>query len=112
MRARINVVWSKWKDFTGIIYDNLMPRKLKVKIYEVVIRAVMLYGAEEWTVRWKEERMLKITETKMLCHIVGVTLWDRKRSGDIRRELRVDSITNKTQLARLRWYGHLQRLSE
>ena len=73
-----------------------------------MIRPEMLYGAEVRTVRQKEERMLKTTEMKMLQCIMGVSLRDRKRSGNITRELRVESITNRVQLARLCWYGHLQ----
>ena len=78
VRARINPAWSKWKNFIRIIYDRRMPRKLKVKIYETLIRGVMLYGAEVWTVRRKEERMLEKTEMKMLRRVMGLTLRDRK----------------------------------
>lgn len=43
-----------------------MPRKLKIKIYETVIRPVMLYRAETWALRKREEEMIKKTEIKML----------------------------------------------
>ena len=41
-----------------------------------------------------------------------MTLRDRMRSEDIRRELRVESITTKIRTARLRWYGHVRRMEE
>ena len=112
VRARVNAAWLKWKEFTGVIHDKRMPRKLKVKTYETVIRPALLYGAELRTLRKKEERMLATTEIKMLCRIMGVTLLDRRRNEDIRRELKVDEILLKIQQARLRWYGHLLRMSE
>ena len=56
-----------------------------------VIRPVLLYGAECWTVR-KEEKFLEKTEIRMLRRIKGVTLRDKVNSVDIRKELGVNSI--------------------
>ena len=63
-----------------------MPRKFKIKLYMTVIRPVLLYGAECWTVRKKEEQILEKTEMRMLRRIKGVTLRDRVKSVDIRKE--------------------------
>ena len=64
-----------------------MPRKLKIKLYMTVIRLVFLYGAECWTVRKKEEQILEKTGLRMLRRIKGVTLRDKVKSVDIRKEL-------------------------
>ena len=56
--------------------------------------------------------MIAMTEMKMLCRIMGVTLLDRRRNEDICRELKVDEILLKIQQARLCWYGHLLHMSE
>ena len=88
-----------------------MPRKLKIKLYLTVIRPVLLYGAECWTVR-KEEKILEKTEMRILRKIKGVTLRDRINSVDIRKELGVSSIQEKVREIRIRWYGHMQRMEE
>ena len=77
-----------------------------------VIRPVLLYGAECWTVRKKEEQILEKTEMRMLRRIKGVTLRDRVKSVDIRKELGVSSIQEKVREMRLCWYGHMQRMEE
>ena len=77
-----------------------------------VIRPVLLYGAECWTVRKKEEQILGKTEMMMLRRIKGVALRDRVKSVDIRKELGVSSIQEKVREMRLRWYGHMQRMEE
>ena len=88
-----------------------MPRKLKIKLYMTVIRPVFLYGAECWTAR-KEEQTLEKTEMRKLRIIRGVTLRDKVKSVDIRKELRVNSIQEKVREMRLRWYGYMQRMEE
>ena len=46
----------------------------------------------------------------MLRRIKGVTLRDKVKSVDIRKELGVNSIQEKVREMRLRWYGHMQRM--
>ena len=87
-----------------------MPRKLKIKLYMTVIRPVLLYGAECWTVRKKADQIIEKTEMRMLRRIKGVALRDKVKSVDIRKELGVNSIQKKVREIRLRWSGHLQRM--
>ena len=108
VRARVSAAWGKWRDLSRVISDKKMPRKLKIKLYMTVIRAVLMYGAECWTVRRRNRK----TEMRMLRRIKGVTLRDRIKSVDIRKELGVSSIQEKVGEMRLRWYGHMQRMKE
>ena len=49
---------------------------------------------------------------RMLRRIKGVTLRDKVKSVDIRKELGVNSIQEKVREMRLRWSGHMQRMEE
>ena len=44
--------------------------------------------------------------------IKGVTLRDKVKNADIRKELGVTSIQEKVREIRLHWYGHMQRIEE
>ena len=70
------------------------------------------YGAECWTVRKQEEQILEKTEVRMLRRIKRVTLRDKVKSVDIRKELGVTSTQEKVREMRLCWYGHMQRMEE
>ena len=62
-----------------------MPKKakeIKGQALHDVIRPVLLYGAECWTVGKKEEQILENTEMRMLRRIKGVTLRDTVKSVD------------------------------
>ena len=89
-----------------------MPVAVKGKVYRTMVRPVLIYGSEIWTLKRCEEERLERTEMRMLRWILGLTLRDKKRNVDIRRILGVACITDKVQEARLRWFGHVQRPEE
>ena len=107
IRARFSAAWGKWRDLSGVICDKKMSRKLKIKLYMTVIRPVLLYGVECWTIRKKEEQILEKTEMRMLRKIKGVTLRDK-----VKRRIGVNSIKEKVKEMRLRWYGYMHSMEE
>ena len=68
-----------------VILDRKMPLKLRMKIYKSVLRPVLLYGAETWSLRKKEEDILERTEMRMVRWIAGISLLERRESEDIRK---------------------------
>ena len=112
VRARVSATWGKWRDLSGVISDKKMPRKFNIKLYVTVVRPVLLYGAECWTFKKKEEQILKNIEIKMLRRIKGVILKDKVKSVDTRKQPGINSIQGKVREMRLRWYGHMQRMEE
>ena len=63
---RVKIVWSKWRETTGVMRDRNIPTKLKDKLYKTAIKPAMVYGEGCWAVRKKEERKLHTTEMRML----------------------------------------------
>ena len=63
---RVKIAWSKWRETTGVMCDRNIPTKLKDKVYKTAIKPAVVYGAECWAVRKKEERKLHTTEMRML----------------------------------------------
>ena len=112
VKARVTAALAKWRELSGVINDRKLPRRLKVKMYLTVIRSVLLYEAETWTVGKKEERILESTKMRMLRRIKGVTLRDRLTSVNISRELGVNDIIEKAREIRLWWYGHLTKMDD
>ena len=84
VKHRITAAWQKWKDLSGVVCDRKMPVWIKGKVYKTMIRPVMIYGAEAWALRKKEEELLERTEMRMLRWIMGISLKDHQRNEDIR----------------------------
>ena len=68
---------------------------------------MFVYYNSCWTTGVKEENILEKTEMRMLRRIKGVTVKDKMKSEDIRKELGLGSIKSKARESRLRWFGHV-----
>ena len=88
--------------------DRNIPTKLKDKVYKTAIKLAMVYGAECWAVRKKEERKLHTTEMRMLRWARGNTRLDHVRNVDIWKEAHMYPMAEFLREKRLRWFGHVQ----
>ena len=105
----MSVLWHKQRELSGVINDDdIIPKKLRVKLHETIIWPVLLYGAEVWTLGHRDENILKTTG-KSLRRIRSVTLRVRDRSVNIRRELGVSKMNEKVKTIKMRWYGQVSR---
>ena len=63
--------WSKWRELSVVICDKKVPTKLKILIYQTVIRPTLLYGCETWPMSVKDERHMAKTEMRMVRWAMG-----------------------------------------
>ena len=109
VKQRIKAAWMKWQEVAGIICSRRMPKKLECKMYGMVVRPVLMYGAECWTMVKKDKDLMSGTEMRMLRWILGGSRLKRIRNEEIRRRCGVADIVEKMQEARLRWMSHVLR---
>ena len=109
---RIQAGWKNWKKVSGVLCDKKIGMKLKGKVHKTVVRPAMMYGAETWAVKKRQEKKLDVAEMRMLRWMCGVTRRDRIRNEIIRGTTKVREISDKIQESRLRWYGHIMRRDE
>ena len=50
----------------NILSSMLLSKKLKIKIYRIIILPVVLYGCETWSLTLREERRLRVFENRVL----------------------------------------------
>jgi hypothetical protein len=56
-----------------ILKRKLISQSIKICLYKTIIRPVVTYGAETWTVTSKMEKMLMTWERKIMREIYGPT---------------------------------------
>jgi len=105
----IKIGWQKWKKASGVLSDKKIPLKLKGRVYRMVVRLALLYGAECWPIKRSHIQRMTVAEMRMIRWICGHTRLDKIRNEVIRRKTGVASIEDKLREARLRWFGHIRR---
>ena len=112
MENRVAKAWSKWRELSGVICDKKVPTKLKILIYQSVIRPTLLYGCETWPMSVKDERRTATTEMTMVRWAMGVGLLEHRRNEEILEEVKVEQIATVMGRRRLEWFGHVKRRDE
>jgi len=56
----------------NLLSSSLLSKNIKIKIYRTIILPVVLYGYETWSLTWREERRLRVSENRVLRRIFGL----------------------------------------
>ena len=78
-------------------------------MYKAAIQPAMVYGADCWAVRKKNERKLHTTEMRMLRWARGKMRLDHVRNVDTWKEAHKYHMAEFLREKRLIWFGHVQR---
>jgi len=108
---RIRVGWQKWKNASGVLCDKKISIRLKGKVYRMIVRLVLLYGAEFWPIKKTQVERLMVTEMRMIRWMCSYTRLDRVRNAVIREKVGVAPLEQKIRESRLRWFEHVKKRS-
>ena len=112
--VEINNRIAKYNSNIGMLYpllkDKNIPRECKVIVYKSILKPILLYGSENWSLTTKTESKLQAAEMRMLRLIKGVTRRDRIRNVNIREEFQIRPLLEEIESNKLRWFGHVKRM--
>lgn len=95
----------------GFINKKEISNKTKLTVYKTVYLPTLLYGSETWVLTEKQHKKIQVQEMKYLRKVAGVTIMDKIRNEEIRERLKIESVRKYMEKAKLRWWGHMKRLS-
>lgn len=93
-----------------MLRNQQITRATKIKIYYTMIRPVVTYGSEIWSLTATEENSPRSFERKIIRRIYG-TIRDHNEWTIRNREKEMSSMEARfVKSQRLRWLGHLYRM--
>jgi hypothetical protein len=99
-----------------LLKSTLLSRHSKVKLYKTLIRPVVTYGAETWTVLEDDENVLHVSERKVVRRIYGPVRegerWRIRSNRELEEIVRDEDIVKFAKSQRLAWLGYVQRMDE
>ena len=101
-----------------LLKSRLLSRKTKIRIYKTIILPVVLYGCETWPLTRAQENRFRVFENKVLRKIFGTKKdevgWEYRKlhNHELEELYKSPSIVRIIKSRRLRWAGHVARMSE
>jgi len=98
--------------------SRLLSKNLKIKIYRTIILPFVLYGCETWSLTLREERKLRVFENMVLRRIFGPRReevtgeWRSLHNEELSDLYSSPNFVRVIKLRRMRWAGHVARMSE
>ena len=97
--------------------SRALSRDLELKIYKRLIRPVLTYGCEAWTLTTRDEQHLRIFERKMLRRIFGPIQdkdgsWRSRMNHELNELIGNADIVRFIKSRRIAWLGHVMWMDE
>jgi hypothetical protein len=100
----------------SLFRSRLLSRATKHLLYKTLIRPVVSYGAEAWTVTKKDKQALLVFERKIYRRICGHKYengeWESRTSRELEEMSKGENIVERIKGQRISWLGHVERMEE
>jgi hypothetical protein len=99
-----------------LVNSSLISRSSQLQIYRTLVRPVVTYGSELWTLNMEEERVLAVFERKILRQICGRVkeneLWRIRRNDVLEDIIKGENIVRFIKSQQIRWLGDIERMQD
>ncbi len=81
-------------------------------LYKVIVQSTLMYGCETWAETSEDARKLEVFQMRCLRRISGTSLLDRIPNAVTRARCGIPEVATLIRYRRLRWLGHVARMSD
>jgi len=100
-----------------LMKSRALNRNLNLKVYKSLIRHVVTYGCEAWTLTTRDKQHLRIFESKILRKIFGPVqdkdgCWRIRMNHELKELIGTADTVRFIKSRRIAWLGHVMRMDE
>jgi hypothetical protein len=99
-----------------MLKSKITSRTSKLQIHKTLIRPVVTYGAETWTLTLAEENALRRFERKVLRRVYGPVVdkgvWRIRYNNELCELMGGEDIVRFIKAQRIQWLGRVERMDE
>jgi hypothetical protein len=99
-----------------MLKSKIISRRSKLQIYKTLIRPVVTYRAETWTLTTAEENALRRFERRVLRKIHGPVVdkgvWRIRYNEELCKLMEAENLGRFIKAQRIQWLGHVERVDE
>ncbi|KAK4876924.1 hypothetical protein RN001_009430 [Aquatica leii] len=97
----------------AIWWDKHISKKNKKRIGQTMVKKVLGYGSEVWTIKEDDKRKIMAVEMDHLRRSARKPRLEHVRNDEIRRTMEVtETIIERIEKRSLKWFGHILRMEE
>jgi hypothetical protein len=97
----------------SVLWNRNILHSTKLLIYKSIVKSILTYGAETWTIKQKHRHKLLATEKDYLRRSARISRMDRIINETIRTKMGMKKdILREIEEQQLRWYGHIMRMDD
>ena len=102
----------------NLLSSRMLSKNIKFKIYKIMILTVVFYGCETWSLTLREERRMRVFETRMMRRMFGPKRdkipgeWRKLYKEELSDFYSSPNIVHVSKSRRLRWAGHVALMGE
>ena len=116
IKSKIAVGNKSYHTLKPVLIKRSISQSIKIRLYKTVIREIVTYRTETWTLTNTAEKMLMTWDRKILRKIYGPTnengQWRIKTNSELLDKYKSLDIVTVIKIQRLEWLGHAIRMNE
>jgi ribonuclease HII len=95
----------------GMRWSKDMTKNRKKMIYKIMVKSVLIYGAETWSLCEDDKRRINAAEMEVLRRPARISKLNRKTNEYIREKMEApDTVLDEITRKKVIWYGHFERM--
>lgn len=110
--ARLESGARFYQSVKHLVWNRDVPKKAKVTMFKTYYVPITTYAGETWRLTERQWSRLQAGEMRFLRAIKGKTRRDKIRNEEIRENIVDESLRQRVEKSRLKWYGHVKRMEE